>query len=215
MAPPTSGPERGTSAGLTPRQGAELRRRNLRTVAALGALFGVPIAASFALYYGTGWSPAGHVNHGELIEPPRPLPAVSLPGAQGLTAVPRVSAERWALVYVGSSPCDADCRFALQVMRDTRLDLGNDMSRVVRLFLVTAGCCDRASLARADPGLIVLDASGSSARRLLDAFPRTGPDATIFIVDPLGNLMMRYDSRRDPMGLLEDLQRLLQLSHIG
>ena len=38
---------------------------------------------------------------------------------------------------------------------------------------------------------------------------------TIFIVDPLGNLMMRYDVRQDPKGLREDLQNLLELSHIG
>ena len=38
---------------------------------------------------------------------------------------------------------------------------------------------------------------------------------TIFIVDPLGNLMMRYDVRQDPKGLREDLKNLLELSHIG
>ena len=37
----------------------------------------------------------------------------------------------------------------------------------------------------------------------------------IFIVDPLGNLMMRFDARQEPKGLLSDLQKLLKLSHIG
>lgn len=200
---------------LPARATAELRGRNLRTVSALAALFLVPLAASFALYYGAAWRPARHVNHGELIEPARPLPAVSLPGADGHTLVPNVFTGRWALVYVGDGRCDRVCRFALEVMRDTRLDLGNDMSRVERVFLVTTPCCDRGLLERENPGLIVLDASGSSARRLLQAFPRTDLDSTIFVVDPLGNLMMRYDSRREPMGLLQDLQLLLRLSHIG
>jgi hypothetical protein len=35
------------------------------------------------------------------------------------------------------------------------------------------------------------------------------------VVDPLGNLMMSYDARNDPHGLLEDLRKLLRLSHIG
>ncbi len=194
---------------------AEARGRNLRTVSALAALFVVPIAISFALYYGAGWSPARHVNHGELIEPARPLPAVTLPGADGHTPVPNVFTQRWALVYVGDGRCDQACRFALTVMRDTRLDLGNDMPRVEQVFLVTAHCCGPQSLERSDPGLAVLDAGGAAARKLLDSFPRTDRDSTIFVVDPLGNLMMRYDSRRDPMGLLQDLQLLLRLSHIG
>lgn len=201
--------------GLPPPARAELRGRNLRTLAALAALFLVPIAASFVLYYGVGWSPGGHVNHGELIDPARPLPPVSLPAADGSTPVPNVFVKRWALVYVGDGRCDKACRFALYVMRDTRLDLGNDMARVERVFLVTADCCDRQSLAREHPGLIVLDASGSSAQKLLQAFPAADRDSTIFVVDPLGNLMMRYDSRRDPTGLLQDLQTLLRLSHIG
>ncbi|MGB6452581.1 MAG: hypothetical protein WBE92_17665 [Steroidobacteraceae bacterium] len=207
--------ERSAEEGLPPPARAELRRRNLRTLGALAALFLVPIAASFVLYYGVGWSPAGHVNHGELIDPARPLPSVSLPGAAGPIQVSNVFAKRWALVYVGDGPCDQACRFALIVMRDTRLDLGNDMSRVERVFLVTADCCDRVSLEREHPGLMVLDASGSSAKRLLDAFPAADRGSMIFVVDPLGNLMMRYDSRRDPMGLLQDLQTLLRLSHIG
>ena len=203
------------SSELSPGAGAKLRGRDLRTIGPLAALFVVPIAAAFALYYGVGWRPSGHVNHGELIEPARPLPPMSLPGADGHTLVPNVFTGRWALVYVGDGRCDHTCRFALAVMRDTRLDLGNEMSRVERVFLVTAACCDRGLLARENPGLIVLDASASSSRKLLEAFPRTDLDSTIFVVDPLGNLMMRYDSRRDPMGLLQDLQVLLRLSHIG
>ncbi len=207
--------ERSAEEGLLPPARAELRRRNLRTLGALAALFLVPIAASFLLYYGIGWSPAEHVNHGELIDPARPLPSVSLPGAGGPVPVSSVFAKRWALVYVGDGRCDRTCRFALLEMRDTRLDLGNDMSRVERVFLVTADCCDRESLEREHPGLIELDASAGSAKTLLDAFPPADRSSMIFIVDPLGNLMMRYDSRRDPTGLLEDLQTLLRLSHIG
>jgi hypothetical protein len=38
---------------------------------------------------------------------------------------------------------------------------------------------------------------------------------TLFVVDPLGNLVMRYDVRKEPAGLLDDLRKLLKLSHIG
>lgn len=193
-----------------------LRTRNLRTVGALAALFFLPLALAFYTYYGTAWRPAGHVNHGSLITPPRPLPQLALPRVPPGTA-PRDDALRgdWTLVYVGDGACDADCRRALLVMRQTRLGLNNDMTRVERVWLATGRCCAGELAAPPDPGLIVLDATGPAAGALLAAFPAAGRAHSLFVVDPLGNLLMSYDARSDPHGLLEDLRKLLRLSHIG
>jgi hypothetical protein len=201
----------------------KLRARNLRTLAALAALFLLPLALAFFTYYGTGWRPGTHVNHGQLITPARPLPAVALPAlggtgvATGRTPGPQAPPfrRRWSLVYVGGGGCDADCREALYAMRQTRLALSNDMTRVERVFLASDACCDLAFLAREHAGLRVLDASGSAARPLLAQFPAAGREHMLFIVDPLGNLMMSYDARTSPRGLLEDLKKLLALSHVG
>jgi hypothetical protein len=215
----------------------ELRNRNLLTLAGLAALFLAPLLASFWLYYGTGWRPAGHVNHGELISPPRPLPSVTLPrvafadlapeagsgGRQaagthaGELAPPGVGLFRgtWTLAYVGDGSCDAACRQTLYVMRQTRRALGTDMTRVERVFLVTGNCCAKAFLAREQAGLTVLDATGAAGEKLLGEFPPGDRAHSLFIVDPLGNLMMRYDVRRNPRGLLIDLRKLLELSDIG
>jgi hypothetical protein len=201
----------------------ELRARNLRTLAALAALFLLPLAIAVVTYYGTGWRPSTRVNHGQLITPARPLPAVALPGGGGngmaadRTPAPAARAfrKRWSLVYVGTGNCDADCREALYVMRQTRLALNNDMTRVERVFLVSDACCDRAFLTRQHEGLQVLDASAPEAQPLLAQFPAAGREHMLFIVDPLGNLMMSYDARTGPRGLLEDLKKLLALSHVG
>jgi hypothetical protein len=192
----------------------ELRWRNLRTILALAGLFMLPLAASFWLYYGAGWRPAATTNHGELIAPARPLPALALPGAGG-TSVRNVFSKQWSLVYVGDGRCDAHCRQALYFMRQTRIELNTDMTRVKRVFLVTANCCDGEFLQREHAGLLVLDASGPAAVPLLAAFPQADRADDLFVVDPLGNLMMRYDTRRNPRGLFEDLKKLLSLSHIG
>jgi hypothetical protein len=61
----------------------------------------------------------------------------------------------------------------------------------------------------------VIDATGPEAQELLTAFPRTDQARSLFITDPLGNLVMRYDTQDEPKGLLEDLKKLLRLSHIG
>jgi hypothetical protein len=214
-----------------------LRNRNLLTLAGLAALFLAPLLASVWLYYGTGWRPAGHVNHGDLISPPRPLPRVSLPpvtlgdptAATGLredqaarrsagevsAAVPGLFRGTWTLTYVGDGSCDPACRQTLYVMRQTQSALGTDMPRVTRVFLVTGHCCAKAFLAREQAGLTVLDATGAAGRGLLADFPPGDREHSLFIVDPLGNLMMRYDVRRNPRGLLIDLRKLLALSDIG
>ncbi|MGH8285523.1 MAG: hypothetical protein ACRETT_07120 [Steroidobacteraceae bacterium] len=193
---------------------AAARARNLRTVSALAALFVLPLALSFWMYYGGAWRPAGHSNHGELIDPARPLPQARLPDADGGSAIV-LFRDRWTLVYVGHGACDAACRRALLVMRQVRLALNNDMTRVDRVLLATDNCCDRAFLAREHAGLSAFDASGEAARPLIAQFPATDREHSLFIVDPLGNLLMRYDARWDPKGLLDDLKKLLKLSHIG
>ena len=201
---------------------SELRARNLRTLAVLAGLFLLPLVIAFWAYYGTGWRPAHHINHGELIAPARPLPAVELPSALAGTGAEAAAPEstplfrkKWSLVYVGDGHCDSECRQSLYVMRQTRLSLNNEMTRVERVFLVRGGCCDAEFLGREHSGMRVLEASGAAGFRLLDAFPADGREHALFVVDPLGNLMMRYDARQNPKGLLEDLKKLLALSHIG
>ena len=194
---------------------SDLRARNLRTVALLAALFFMPLALSFWLYYGTDWRPAGRANHGELIHPPVSLPRVSLPLHGGDTADEDLFTGKWTLVYVGSETCDETCRNALYVMRQVRLALNKDMTRVRRVLVAPADCCAGDFLAREHAGLIAVSAEGAAGSELLRNFPQDGREHSIFIVDPLGNLMMRYDARRNPKGLLEDLERLLRLSHIG
>jgi hypothetical protein len=83
------------------------------------------------------------------------------------------------------------------------------------VFLVVSACCDRTYLAREHPGLEVRDATVPGARPLIEQFPAQGREHTLFVVDPLGNLIMSYDARENPRGLLQDLQKLLRLSHIG
>jgi hypothetical protein len=200
----------------------ELRSRNLRLVAALAFLFFMPLLASFWLYYGMGWRPSGRINHGELIQPPRPLPRTELPriavGGDTVGELPGIEPAAfrgaWSLVYIGDGSCDASCRRSLYVMRQTRLALGTDQTRVARVFLVTANCCAKDYLTHQHAGMTVLDATGAAAGPLLSLFPGDRQH-TLFVVDPLGNLMMRYDVGRAPGGLLVDLKRLLELSQIG
>ncbi len=186
----------------------DLRARNLRTVGALAALFLLPLLLSFWMYYGGGWQPAARTNYGELLQPVRPLPLEAWPAGKQL-------AQKWSLVYLADRECDERCRQALHVIRQTRLSLNNEMDRVSRFVLATGGCCEGEYLSREHPGLIVLDATAPAAQAALRVFPVADRARSIFIIDPLGNLVMRFDVRDNPNGLLQDLKKLLKLSHIG
>jgi cytochrome oxidase Cu insertion factor (SCO1/SenC/PrrC family) len=194
---------------------AQLRARNLRTLGMLAALFLLPLLLAFLFYYGSSWRPARLVNHGALITPARALPAVRLRRISVAAAPDTPFRGKWSLVYVADGACEEACRRTLYLMRQTRLALNNDMTRVERVLLARDECDGCADLVRDNPGLTVLAAGGPEATALIGQFPGPLREQSLVVVDPLGNLMMSYDGRQDPHGLLEDLKKLLRLSHIG
>jgi hypothetical protein len=184
---------------------------NRRPILLLLVIFIAPLALAFWLYYGSAWRPALRTNHGNLIEPVVTLPVLPVSGASS-----SVLKGKWSLVVVGQGDkgCDEGCLEALVYARQTWLSLGKLTPRIQRVLLAGEGCCDRNYLRDEQQGLIVDSLPESAVGSVLRAIP-TPHERTIFIVDPLGNLMMRYDVRQDPKGLREDLKNLLELSHIG
>jgi len=177
-----------------------------RVVVLLAAIFALPLLAAFWLYYGTGWRPAGHTNHGELIVP-RSMLGLSTSGTPA-----SAFSGKWSLVVIGND-CEAECRHTLWYARQTWLSMGKSAERIQRVLLAGAGPAGSQPLSPDDPGLIRIETRDDLT--LLPVFSAEHPERTIFIVDPRGNLMLRYDSSQDPKGLRQDLQRLLDLSHIG
>jgi hypothetical protein len=193
----------------------DVRARGRRKFLFIAALFLVPVIVVFALYYGGIWRPAGSSAKGELVHPARPLALNGLQHADGKAAGIEAFQGKWTLIYIGDGACDEACRTALTYGRQTRLAVGKDMDRVQRMFLTTGNCCDQNYLETEQLGLVTLDVSSTEAQALLAQFPGDRTH-TLFIVDPLGNLMMRHDAsvviNKD---LLTDLKKLLKLSHIG
>jgi hypothetical protein len=190
------------------------RRRGRRILLALAAIFLLPVVIAFAMYYGGVGRPAGSSSQGELIDPARPLEVAGLKNADGTPASAEVLKGKWSLLYIGDGACDAACQQALVFGRQSRLALNEKMTRVQRVFLATGHCCANEYFAAEQPGLIALDASAPEAQALLAQFPAERAHS-LFIVDPLGNLMMRHDASQTTKGLLSDLKKLLKLSHIG
>ncbi len=196
-------------------------RRGRRQLLLLAALFFVPLAVAFWLYYGpTGWRPAGGSNKGDLIDPARPVLAVALQSPDGGTIDPDVLRGKWTMLYVGDGACDARCRGALYLTRQSRVALNKDMDRVQRVFLVTGRCCDHEFLRQEHPDLVLGLVEDAVSAAVLEPFPAYGgvPAAAagrIYVVDPLGNLLLSYARDAPDKALLTDVKKLLRLSHIG
>lgn len=181
----------------------------------VASLFFVPLAAAAWLYFSSGWRPEIGVQHGELIDPPRPLPAIALSLPDGGTAAADILRGRWFLVYVATGACEEQCLAVLADLRQLRLALGKDAPRVQRVLLHAGACCETIAQP-VGPDLLVLGATGAEGAALLGLFPpATDGGPGIYIVDPHGNLMMSYPATDAARSLLKDLERLLRLSGIG
>lgn len=192
-------------------------RRQRRLLIGLALLFFGPLGLAFYLYYGHGtWQPVGRVNRGELIEPVRPLPSLALPLLGSGDTARNFLQGKWTLLYAPFGRCDAACEARLYDTRQVRLALDRDMTRVQRVLIADPDCCDAAFLRTQHPDLIAVR-GGTAAAPLLALLPGRAADAApaVYLIDPLGNLMMSYAANTRAKGMLEDLKRLLRLSSIG
>ena len=162
----------------------------------------------------------GSTARGELIDPAVPLEAFSLPTLEQSPLVLDDVRGLWTLMYLPRGSCDKSCRLNLYHMRQVRLSLNHRMDRVQRLVVIEASeQLDDALLAE-HPGLRVADGSGP-ARATLEAQIDAATSGMapqqdgIYIIDPLGNLMMRFAPNLPPGSMLKDLKHLLKVSRIG
>ena len=188
------------------------RRRGRRIALAILAVCAAPVVAAWLAYF--VWPPESRGNYGELIEP-RPLADPELHRADG--GVFRMSALRgkWVLVHIDAGACGAYCRQKLLYMRQVRLAQGREMDRIERVWLVTDDAPIDRALLLAHEGIRVARTAGS---RILAEFPAAqgrGAEDHVYVVDPLGNLMLRFPRDADPSGMRQDLSRLLRASRIG
>jgi len=192
---------------------------NRRTFFVVLALFFAPLLVAFFLYYGTGWRPMGGTNKGELISPAVPLPEVPLKTAQGGNTDSTLLRKTWTLVYLSQSECNESCQVAVRAMRNVRQLLGKDMSRTAATMLLSGECCEEAFI-KTNSDITLVRVDDEAGNKLLASFPVLDGVAAlqsgrIFMVDPLGNLMMSYKPGVDPRDIYKDLKKLLGLSHIG
>lgn len=175
----------------------------------IGAVFAAPIAASLLTY--RFWPPQPTANHGELLLPPESITRHGFADAQGVRFAFDDLTGKWILVVSDSGECAAACAAKLVALRQVRLALGRDAARVERVFVVDDGRRPDAALLAAFAGTVVAMSPPGAALPPGAAHDR----AHIYLVDPRGNVMMRWPAAAEPRHLLDDLKRLLRASQIG
>ena len=175
-------------------------KRGRATLALLAAFFLLPIGASWTVWW-FDLAPGAAGNYGTLLAP-RPAALPPLAALKG----------KWVLVQFDGGACDAACERKHYFMRQVRRAQGRDMARVERLWVVTDAARPASALLAAIEGTAIVFEGAALAA----SFPaeRSANDH-IYLVDPLGNLMMRFPREPDPSRVIKDLQRLLKASGFG
>ncbi|OQW94396.1 MAG: hypothetical protein BWK79_06055 [Beggiatoa sp. IS2] len=187
----------------------------------IAALFFVPLIISFTLFQ-QGWRPIGQTNYGTLINPAQSLTHLSTLTFETVTDKQPFPLSnlwgKWTLITVVQEDCVEACQDTLYKMRQVRLALNQNTTRVRRVLLVN----DPNRLTKPDEiatvyaGTLLLSgqpAFSTLTKVLYDS--TTDTPYKIYVVDPLGNLMMFYPSDANPSKMLKDLERLLRLSTVG
>lgn len=175
-------------------------RRNRSQLLLIFLIAFATLGGSYLLYYVTRdagvW---GTTNHGEFVEPPVHVADLGLLSDDGATFEP---GETWWLMVAVDGQCDPGCVKALHQLRQLHVLLNKDATRV-RRALVTP------------PGVDVAEFQALYPQMEHVTAPRPELGNAIYIVDPIGNLVLRYRLEDAGKPVLEDLKRLLKLSQIG
>lgn len=184
----------------------------------IAGLFVLPLALAWLMYSGAvDYQPAETRNLGELVEPPVPL-AIETLDVRAESGQPAADwSPHWLVLYAAPEPCAAACLADAEGLRQVHRAAGRNQSRI-RLLLLGPGAIEQSGTLRElyPAFLLASDPAGSVTATLQSV--SVARDAvmagSLYLIDPLGNIMMFYAAGFDPNDLKKDLKRLLTWSKL-
>ncbi|QPI52455.1 cytochrome C oxidase subunit I [Massilia antarctica] len=174
-----------------------------------------PMLFSYLTYYVI--KPTGRTNYGALIDPQLyPIPAAL--GATTLDGKPAALDNykgKWIMLQVGPGECPQACRDQLVAMRQLRLMQGKEMERLERVWLVTDATPIDTMLIRVVDGTHMLRVPAAAVTSWLPVEPGGNAADHMYLIDPMGHLMMRFPKQPDPSKVKKDIGKVLKASAIG
>lgn len=193
-------------------QGPRTSKKNRRVLYVLLAVCLAPVVASYLAYY--VFPPSGRTNYGTLIEPQRPMQGFAARDERGEPVSFEALKGSWVVVLLAPAQCDAACAHRLWIMRQVRTATGKERERVQRLWLITNEGAVSAELDSEYEGTIHWRASEQAIAAVLGVDAQEAREH-LWLVDPMGHLMMRWPREVDPSRMKDDLLRVLRASRVG
>ncbi len=190
----------------------QLRRARLKMLAIL-LVCAAPVIASYLAYYVI--KPSGRVNYGALIEPQRDLSALPVAPLDGPATSLAHYRGKWLLVAIAPGACDKACTDHLYALRQIRLTTGKDRDRIERVLLVDDAGTPSAEVMTEYEGTVVARVQPSLVERSFPAEEGARPSDHLYVINPLGNLMMHFPHNVDLNHMKKDVAKLLRASRIG
>ena len=195
--------------------GAEGRRTTVGRwkMIAVMLMCAAPVLASYFTYYVI--RPEGRSAYGELIDPQRTLPVLAATDRNGSPVDLSTLKGQWLLVAVADAACDPLCEQQLYLQRQLRESLGREKDRLDRVWLVSDSAPVPARLDQGLHGATVLRVPAAQLATWLAPVSGHALAEHLYVVDPMGNWMMRFPARMDAKGASRakrDLDRLLRAS---
>jgi peroxiredoxin len=192
----------------------QARRRGRWKLFAVLLVCAAPMIASYLTYYVI--KPQARSNYGTLIDPrAHPIPPLASTLLDGKSAGLDSYKGKWILLKVGGGACPDACRQQLFAMRQLRTMQGKERERVERVWLVTDRTPLDTVLMREYDGTHMLRADPAAVAKWLPADAASSADEHLYLIDPLGNLMMRFPKDPEPRKVHKDIAKLLKASAIG
>ena len=178
----------------------------------------VPVALAFLMYFGGFAVPSNKTNKGDLIWPP--VEASVLGRGNGTLEALVTSKPNWYLMLSGTGVCDERCEELAQTIRQVNVSMGREMERVSRVVLSEAMMSDPVRLRERFPELMFVKAGSEQLAKFEGIVSDKGAAVesgvwSVWLVDPLGNILIHYGSAHDGYDMIDDLKKLLKLSNIG
>lgn len=182
-----------------------------------------PVIAAFLVYYNPQWRPDGNVNYGTLVEPQRPMPSAEQLPLTTLDGEPYDFNDlrgQWLLIAADGAACPEECAKKLYILRNTHAMTGKNVERLNRVWFITDDAEVPQKVLDAYIGTVMLRVNPDDLAKFLTV-PADSANAQealaqpLWIMDPLGNLILEYPKDPEPLKVRKDIGKLLHTSRIG
>ncbi|ADP13582.1 hypothetical protein AXYL_00222 [Achromobacter xylosoxidans A8] len=198
------------------------RKRSLMPMLLVFLCSLAPIVAAIVVYMNPQWWPDESSNYGTLLSPQRPMPVAEELRLTTLDGKPfdlQSLKGKWLLVAADGGACPESCARKLFIARNSHASQGKNVDRLARVWFITDDAPVPDKVLEAYKGTVMVRVNPDQLARFLlardTAAGQPGLEVPIWVIDPLGNLMMQYPAEADGVKVRKDISKLVYSSRIG